>query len=40
MERTDIYIAVVVTLMFLAGCIVMVLAARERAQARRRGENR
>ena len=35
-ERMDLYIGVVVILMFLAGSFFAVLAARERSEARRR----
>lgn len=38
MERMDLYIAGVVTLMFLAGCFLAILAARERSRARFRLE--
>lgn len=37
-ERIDIYIGVVVVLMFLAGCFLIILSARERTEERgRRG---
>ena len=35
-ERIDIYIGVVVILMFLAGCFLIVLSARERTEERSR----
>ena len=36
MERIDLYLGVVVTLMFLAGCVLIVVSARERSEERRR----
>ncbi len=35
-ERVDLYIGVVVTLMFLAGCCLVVVGMRERLKERRR----
>ena len=35
-ERMDLYIGVVVTLMFLAGCFLVVISVRERLEERRR----
>jgi hypothetical protein len=35
-EQMDLYLGVVVTLMFLSGCIVMVLSVREQLERRRR----
>jgi len=35
-EQIDLYIGVVVTLMFLAGCFLTVLSARDRAEKRSR----
>jgi hypothetical protein len=35
--QVDLYLAAIVTAMFLAGCVLMILNARERSQARKRG---
>jgi hypothetical protein len=35
-EQMDLYIGVVVSLMFLAGCFLVVISARERSEERRR----
>jgi hypothetical protein len=37
-ERMDVYLGVILTVMFLAGCFLVVVATRERTKARSRGE--
>jgi hypothetical protein len=36
-ERIDLYVGVVVSLMFLAGCFLMIISVRERIEQRARG---
>ncbi len=38
-ERMDLYIGVVVTLMFLAGCFFIVVSVRKRSEERRRWQH-
>ena len=35
-ERMDLYLGLVMTLMFLAGCVLIILSVRERSEERKR----
>jgi hypothetical protein len=38
-EQVDIYLAIIVAVMFVAGCFLTVFAARKRSQARKRWDS-
>ncbi len=37
--QADLYLAAIVTVMFLAGCVLVILNGRERSQAGKRGNS-
>ena len=37
--QADLYLAAIVTAMFLAGCVLLILNGRERSEARNRGNS-